>query len=182
MFHWLKLSAWHPHQFAFCWNILAGPAWCCFCLGNITCLRLQHEEAHVKDLQSSLVRAWISSWIGWCFPLFAVQYPVPISFIQRWLRWWFISNFKWTVVVSTINLTLGRGLDSSRVENDQYMTNAEASLQLEHEGLLSQFQLERAESQACALNREMVGWWMILQPKKNRRVRVKKAYEIYCVI
>lgn len=31
----------------------------------------------------------------------------------------FISNFKWTVVVSTINLTLGRCLDSSRVENDQ---------------------------------------------------------------
>ena len=38
------------------------------------------------------------------------------------------------------------------------MTNAEASLQLEHEGLRSQFQLERAESQACAINREMVGW------------------------
>ena len=38
------------------------------------------------------------------------------------------------------------------------MANAEASLQLEHEGLLSQFQLERAESQACAINREMVGW------------------------
>lgn len=27
MFHWLKLSAWHPHQFAFCWNI-RRPAWC----------------------------------------------------------------------------------------------------------------------------------------------------------